>query len=160
MNNGDIGYCACKQSCTENEGDCDLNYQCKDGYRCGSNNCPNSYGFDSNTDFCYVAIIGDENFCTVDNPCAADEGDCDYNDECQTKLFCGSNNCPHYLGVSSSVDCCEPQGKLLLKLQLHIWMIFTYSDHQSLGWQKLSKNLSINEFHWLIVIHSKQIGVF
>ena len=114
MNNGDIGYCACKQSCTENEGDCDFNYQCEDGHRCGSNNCPNSYGFDSNTDCCYVAINGDENFCTHEYPCGADEGDCDSNEECQNELFCGSNNCPNSLGISSSIDCCEPQGKLLL----------------------------------------------
>ena len=114
MNNGDIGYCACKQSCTENEGDCDFNYQCQDGYRCGSNNCPDSYGFDSNTDCCYVVVVGDDDFCTPENPCGADEGDCDSNEECQSELFCGSNNCPDTLGTSSLINCCELQGKPLL----------------------------------------------
>ena len=112
MKNGDIGYCACKESCTENKGDCDFNDQCRDGHRCGKNNCPNSYGFDSNTDCCYVAINGDEDFCTLENPCEADEGDCDSNEECQSELFCGSNNCPNSFGVSSSLDCCELKGKL------------------------------------------------
>ena len=114
MKNGDIGYCACKESCTENKGDCDFNNQCRDGHRCGKNNCPNSYGFDSNTDCCYVAINGDENFCTLEYPCGADEGDCDSNEECQSELFCGSYNCPNSLGLYWSLDCCEPQGKLLL----------------------------------------------
>ena len=112
VNIGQIGYCACKQSCSENEGDCDFNYQCQDGHRCGSNNCPDSYGFDINTDCCYVPIVGDEHFCSVEYPCGADDGDCDFDEECQSELFCGSNNCPNSLGVSSLLDCCEPQGKL------------------------------------------------
>ena len=138
MNNGDIGYCACKQSCTENEGYCDYildyNYQCKDGHRCGSNNCPVSYGFDSNTDCCYVPIVGDEDFCTSEYLCGADEGDCDSNEECQSELFCGSNNCPNSLGVSSLVDCCEPQGKLLL-----IWN--TVFEWICFKWQLIAYNV-------------------
>ena len=140
MNSGDIGYCACKQSCTENEGYCDYildyNYQCKDGHRCGSNNCPVSYGFGSNTDCCYVPILGDEDFCNVEYQCGADEGDCDSNEECQSKLFCGSNNCPNSLGLSSSLDCCEPQGKLLLNCNtVVVWYVFAYSILQLLSWQ-------------------------
>ena len=133
VSNGEIGFCTCN-TCTENEGDCDFNYQCQDGHRCGSNNCPNSYGFDSNTDCCYVAINGDEDFCTLENPCGADEGDCDSNEECQIELFCGSNNCLNSLGVSSSIDCCEPQGKLLLNYNiifgwyLHIQVISHWAD--------------------------------
>ena len=53
MNNGEIGYCACKQSCTEKEGDCDFDYQCQFGLKCGSNNCPASLGFDSEFDCCF-----------------------------------------------------------------------------------------------------------
>ena len=73
-----------------------------------------AYGFDSNTDCCYVPILGDEDFCTSEYLCGADEGDCDFDEECQSELFCGSNNCPNSLGVSTMLDCCEPQGKLLL----------------------------------------------
>ena len=91
--NGKLGFCAC-HSCSELEGDCDFNDQCQEGLICGSNNCQDSLGFDAQTDCCYVANVGDEDFCTTDEPCEADEGDCDSNDECKSHLFCGSNNCP------------------------------------------------------------------
>ena len=71
MFNGDIGFCAC-QSCFENEGDCDFHYHCQNGLRCGSNNCPASLGFNSNTDCCYDAAVGDDDFCTIENPCNED----------------------------------------------------------------------------------------
>ena len=107
--NGEIGFCACN-SCSEHEGDCDFHYQCRKGLRCGSNNCLALFGFDTNTDCCYFATVGAEEFCTTDEPCEFNEGDCDSNDECQSHLFCGSNNCPNSLGISSSADCCEPRG--------------------------------------------------
>ena len=106
---GKIGFCAC-HSCSELEGDCDFDDQCQGSLRCGSNNCPASFGFDAHIDCCYVATVGEEDFCTTDDPCVAGEGDCDFNDECQSNLFCGSNNCPDSISVSGSVDCCEPEG--------------------------------------------------
>ena len=39
-------------------------------------------------------MIGDQDFCTSNEPCEVNEGDCDSNDECKSHLFCGSNNCP------------------------------------------------------------------
>ena len=121
-----MGYCGCN-SCIENDGDCDSDNQCQNGLVCGSKNCPFSLGFNSNTDCCYDAVVWDEDFCSLDNPCGSDEGDCDSNDECKTKLFCGSNNCPHSLGVSSSIDCCEPQGILLLNCTtIFTYVIFSY----------------------------------
>ena len=107
--NGQIGFCAC-HTCSELEGDCDFNDQCREGLRCGSNNCPASIEFDGHTDCCYEANVGDENFCITNEPCEVNEGDCDSNEECKSHLFCGSNNCPASLGFSSSVDCCEPKG--------------------------------------------------
>ena len=106
--NGEIGFCAC-HSCSELEGNCDFNDQCHEGLRCGSNNCLDYFGFDVNTDCCYAAILGDDDFCTIDEPCEINEGDCDSNDECKNHLFCGSKNCLDSL-VLSSVDCCEPKG--------------------------------------------------
>ena len=85
-------------------GDCDSNDQCEEGLRCGSNNCPASFGFNANTDCCYT------DFCTTDEPCEVDKGDCDSNDECKNHLFCGSKNCPSSLGLLSSADCCQPKG--------------------------------------------------
>ena len=39
--------------------------------------------------------------------CTDNEGDCDYNSECQSNHFCGSNNCPAALGFESEFDCCS-----------------------------------------------------
>ena len=131
LTNGDLGFCSC-QSCSENEGDCDFHSHCQGDLKCGSNNCPDSYGFDSNTDCCYAFVIGTEDFCWIGLPCDADEGDCDSDDECRYYLFCGSNNCPDSLGVSPEVDCCEPKGKtitisilkgaILASVTIHLWM--------------------------------------
>ena len=117
--NGKIGFCAC-HSCPELEGDCDFDYQCQGDLKCGSNNCPATFGFDNHTDCCYSAIVGDENFCRSYDPCDVNEGDCDSDDECKSHLFCGSNNCPDLLGYSSSVDCCEPKGNILLLVMFQL----------------------------------------
>ena len=106
---GEIGFCAC-HSCSESGGDCDFDDQCQKGLKCGTNNCPASFGFDAHTDCCYDAIVGDEDFCTLDKTCDVDEGDCDSDAEWNIHLCCGSKNCPGSLGVLSSVDCCEPKG--------------------------------------------------
>ena len=111
MKNGEIGYCACKP-CSEHEGDCGFHYQCQEGHRCGSNNCPSSLGFGNYTDCCYMSTTGDENFCIIEQPCKEGEGDCDANEECRNDLVCGSNNCPNSLGTSSETDCCESKGKI------------------------------------------------
>ena len=116
--NGKIGFCACK-SCSNFEGNCDFDDQCLDGLRCGTNNCLDLFGFDTNTDCCYSAIVGDEDFCSIDEPCEINEGDCDSNDECKSHLFCGSNNCLGTLEFLSSSDCCELKGyKTLLVIFL------------------------------------------
>lgn len=45
-------------------------------------------------------------FCTIEKPCAENEGDCDNNNECQSGLKCGQDNCPVSLGYDWSIDCC------------------------------------------------------
>ena len=95
VKNGEIGYCVCNKDmepCGQNEGDCDFDNQCQQGLRCRPNSCPPSLGYDSETDCCHIANVGDEDFCTIDEPCEVDEGDCDGNDECRgDDLFCGLN---------------------------------------------------------------------
>ena len=47
------------------------------------------------------------NCCTVEKPCGANEGDCDFNNQCAEGLICGVANCigpEHPLNA----DCCEP----------------------------------------------------
>ena len=111
VSKGEIGFCACKNHCSKNEGDCDYDYHCQVSQRCRSNKCPTSLGFDSNTDCCHQSIPGDEDFCTTDEPCKLDEGHCDGNDECSSNLVCGLSNCPDRLAVSSAINCCEHKGK-------------------------------------------------
>ena len=99
-------FCTIGKPCTVDEGDCDSHEECIDSLVCGLNNCPDSLGYDLEVDCCYNAI-GDENFCTNDNPCGMNEGDCDSNKECQTNLICDTvNSCPTYLGFDSDVNCC------------------------------------------------------
>ena len=48
------------------------------------------------------------NCCTVKKPCGANQGDCDYNNQCAEGLICGVANCigpEHQLNA----DCCEKQ---------------------------------------------------
>ena len=50
--------------CGDNEGDCDNDNQCKEGLKCGSDNCDISLGFASTVDCCY----SDVDFCKTENP--------------------------------------------------------------------------------------------
>ena len=100
---GHFGDCTSNKPCGEDEGDCDLDNQCKKGFNCGTNNCRSSLGFEPFFDCCYGI---EEDFCTLENPCSEDQGDCDSHAECQVNLRCGLNNCADSLGYDTEVDCC------------------------------------------------------
>ena len=79
--------------------------------------CPNNEGYVWNWIFwdvyfwtatydVYIKCANEDDFCTSENPCVADQGDCDTHNECQDGIFCGSNNCPDSLGFHSEFDCC------------------------------------------------------
>ena len=55
----------------------------------------------------YVKCESEDDFCTSENPCAEDQGDCDTHDECQDGLRCGTNNCPITASISTDMDCCS-----------------------------------------------------
>ena len=55
----------------------------------------------------YVKCESEDDFCTSENPCAEDQGDCDTHDECQDGLRCGTNNCPITASMSTDMDCCS-----------------------------------------------------
>ena len=55
----------------------------------------------------YVKCVNEDDFCTSENPCGQDEGDCDTHDECQDGLRCGTNNCPVSASMASDMDCCS-----------------------------------------------------
>ena len=44
--------------------------------------------------------------CTAEEHCGLDEGDCNYDNECQPGLTCGTDNCPTNLGLDATIDCC------------------------------------------------------
>ena len=90
------------------QGDCDSNVECLEALVCGLNNCPELLGYSSEEDCCYEVLVGDEDFCTIDYPCGIDEGDCDFDDECQTDLMCNTaNDCSSNFGLDYQVDCCQ-----------------------------------------------------
>ena len=66
---------------------------------------------------CATASNGYDEFCYC-NTCSENEGDCDFHDECQDSLFCGSNTCPTSLGFELEVDCCSTTGKIRKLYQL------------------------------------------
>ena len=81
--------------------------------------CPNNDGYvwdwlytpDGSTSFIatndiYIKCANEDDFCTSENPCGTNQGDCDIHEECQDGLFCRSNNCPDSLGFHSEFDCC------------------------------------------------------
>ena len=114
-------FCTSVNPCVSDQGDCDTHDECQDVLACGSNNCPDSLGFHSEFDCCYYPSIGDEHFCTNNNPCAEDEGDCDSNTECETNLICDViNSCPAHLGFASDVNCCLTSGCKFVEIILYL----------------------------------------
>ena len=108
---GHLDYCTTKNKCGVNEGDCDKHDECQSGLVCGNGNCDSTLdAFSDESDCCYNAINGDPEFCTAENPCAADEGDCDTHTQCQTGLYCDYiNDCPASLGFATGTNCCGTQ---------------------------------------------------
>ena len=77
--------------------------------KCGQNNCKKSLNYPTWVDCCYKETgpqPGDYNYCSTQNKCGENEGDCDSDYHCKSGLSCGKDNCPSYLGFSSSTDCC------------------------------------------------------
>ena len=105
--NGDISFCSSGIPCKTDEGDCDTHDECENNLRCGEKNCNATLGFNTQTDCCYDAAMGDPEYCTMENPCGVDEGDCDSDDECQTGLFCDTtSDCLSLLGFATGTNCC------------------------------------------------------
>jgi len=106
------------QKCSVGQGDCDMDFQCEDGLLCGKNNCqefnPNA---EPGHDCCYIPTSplnpdcdgskDSKNCCTVESPCHLGQGDCDSDDECQSGLTCGKNNCYRFNpDAHEKSDCC------------------------------------------------------
>ena len=85
--------------------------------------CPNNEGYVWNwiyfpassgvaTDDIYIKCANENDFCSSQNPCGTNQGDCDTHDECQDGLVCGSNNCPDSLELHAEFDCCYAESKM------------------------------------------------
>ena len=54
---------------------------------------------------CANVINGKIGFCAC-HSCSEHDGDCDFDDQCQEGLRCGSNNCLASFGFDAYTDCC------------------------------------------------------
>ena len=45
-------------------------------------------------------------FCTMSNPCRANEGNCYHDQQCSKGLKCDKSNCPIHLGYANDTNCC------------------------------------------------------
>ena len=83
----------------------------------------NTYSFTFNFTDSFTGCDGEGNWldccgnietwgcCSSSNPCGVAEGDCDYDDDCQGHLLCGTDNClsPFPSDAANNPDCCyEP----------------------------------------------------
>ena len=108
---GDSDCCTTEFPCREDGGDCDDDDECNEGLSCGTDNCQfwlTEHNFNSKNDCCYKPCDG-SNCCTSENPCGENQGDCDYDSQCNSGLRCGINNCPSNSTFISTDDCCTSE---------------------------------------------------
>ena len=112
----DWSCCSTNNKCSEGRGDCDDDNECKEGLKCGLDNCGKDFPT-SGYDCCYdpltkcTAVDTDWDCCSESNKCAAWRGDCDSDSQCEEGLKCGVNNCGTDF-PKTSYDCCY-RGKCL-----------------------------------------------
>merc|ERR1712141_979268 len=83
-------------SCSKTDGTC----HCYEGYS-GVNCDTCSIGYIlSNNDTCTIKE------CSSIDPCGVNKI-CHNDNECQNEHKCGTDNCPSFLGLESSADCCQ-----------------------------------------------------
>jgi len=105
--NLDWNCCTSSSPCADKQGDCDYDSECMSG------NCVHNvglqYGVTTSFDVCEASVCTPANMdwscCTASRPCAAGNGDCDYDSDCLTG-YCGHNVGSNY-GATSSFDICE-----------------------------------------------------
>ena len=109
---GTFFCCNYFNQCSEGEGDCNFNLDCRPGLYCGSNNCVGD-SFDPTDDCCVrKKCTGKEGCCTEKNKCGEGEGDCGSDEDCQNGLVCGKNNCKGKT-FDKTDDCCVKPGNTL-----------------------------------------------
>ncbi|HLC62326.1 MAG TPA: hypothetical protein VJI52_04895, partial [Candidatus Nanoarchaeia archaeon] len=93
---GDLDYCSESNQCFEGEGDCDNDFECRDGLICVQN-VGADYGFSSGTDVCEDDGSDGGDTCNSQDSYACYSGDVYWYDSCGTretkKLECGTSSC-------------------------------------------------------------------
>lgn len=106
--NGTIDFCNAGCTCSEGEGDCDLDTDCDTGLRCFLN-VGADFNLPADTDVCAAcapdSLNGKFDFCTPGCPCNHGQGDCDSNSECATGLNC-VNDAGASFGLPADTDVC------------------------------------------------------
>ena len=108
--NGVYNKCSEECPCSEGQGDCDDDFDCKAGLTCAENAGP-QYGFSEDVDICLSETdvpFDDMDFCTPANPCSNGEGDCDTDNDCVEGSVCQYDYGEFY-GLAGWVDVCETQ---------------------------------------------------
>ena len=84
----------------------------------------------ASNDTYYDAIsLGEDKYCSAQTPCNHNEGDCDFNTDCNgTNIRCVSNSCPGYLGFQSGTDCCQDACFGMIDMESGIMMSPFYPD--------------------------------
>ena len=134
-----INTCICRENdfcakipCGEGQGDCDNDTECEGSLVCGHMNCLNNNFTDCCTQPCnddsdcpnqecnteiskcrLDSYNTDWSKCSLDSPCAAGEGDCDHDADCEGTLFCGNDNCENR---TAGMDCCVDDGNIIRKI--------------------------------------------
>merc|ERR1711917_182378 len=101
--------------CKFGEGDCDSDWDCQGAMYCGDDNCviqswEEIVDQDVFDDCCYGPMTCSKGFddcCgNAGYLCGDNEGDCDWDSDCKSGYYCGSNNCAG-IKFDSSDDCCD-----------------------------------------------------
>ena len=50
--------------------------------------------------------LGEQGYCSTQNPCDINEGHCTADDQCMGDMMCGSDNCLPVLGFANGTNCC------------------------------------------------------
>ena len=131
---GSFAYCTRDCPCAAGEGDCDNAAECIPGTHCEHNIGP-QFGWHASLDVCmpdgggqvaaapppppppppappppqncHRGALGGYTYCSAGCPCAARQGDCDNNSECQQGTEC-RNNIGAQFGWAANVDVCMP----------------------------------------------------
>jgi hypothetical protein len=110
MNGTDV-HCSTEFPCASGHGDCDSDADCLPELRCGFDLGLEFEFDDAELDIClspYDDLMnGTNDHCSTDHPCAAEHGDCDGDDECQSGNTCVYNVGDDY-GWAETIDVCLP----------------------------------------------------